>query len=184
MQDHFRLGQQGQLFSYKRLVKDGPVWRVTLLSGTTLLHINTALFDFRGTNSNTLDHILCNKMLNSNVMFLIGRSEFLNLSNSLVFCCEISAITIRCKYNTQQHNTPQSNAIQCNTIQCNVMKCNVLLWDAMLFSAMGCTSVLVQCTPIECYTMQFELLVSTRRNAWDEIASISKLGSWQNDFDY
>ena len=43
MQDQLWLGQQGQLFSYKPSVKDGSVWRVTLLPGTTLLHINRAL---------------------------------------------------------------------------------------------------------------------------------------------
>ena len=30
MQDQLLLGKQGQLFSYKRPVKDGSVWRVTL----------------------------------------------------------------------------------------------------------------------------------------------------------
>ena len=37
------IGQLGQLFSYKRSVKDGSVWRVTLLPGTTLLFINRLL---------------------------------------------------------------------------------------------------------------------------------------------
>ena len=38
----FWLGQQGQLFSCKRSVKDGSGcggWRVTLLPGTTFLHV-------------------------------------------------------------------------------------------------------------------------------------------------
>ena len=42
MQDQLLPGQQGQLFSYKRSVKDGSVWRVTLLPGTALFHINGA----------------------------------------------------------------------------------------------------------------------------------------------
>ena len=39
----FWLGKQGQLFSYKRSIKDGSGRRVTLLPGTTFLHVNRPL---------------------------------------------------------------------------------------------------------------------------------------------
>ena len=47
MADQLWLGKQEERFSYKRPVKGGSVWRVTLPPRTPLIHINRARFLFK-----------------------------------------------------------------------------------------------------------------------------------------